>query len=89
MTSSYNFNFMFQCNENDTKGTSPPLIASAVRGTVHLKSTKGAEDMALEPLAKLGNFFHVYDFRVKPGTCLLYTSQSPRENRQSRMQSYG
>ena len=24
--------------------------------------------MALEPLAKLGNFFHVYDFRVKPGT---------------------
>ena len=24
--------------------------------------------MALEPLAKKGNFFHVYDFRVKPGT---------------------
>ena len=24
--------------------------------------------MALEPLAKLGNYFHVYDFRVKPGT---------------------
>ncbi len=24
--------------------------------------------MALEALAKLGNFFHVYDFRVKPGT---------------------
>ena len=24
--------------------------------------------MALEALAKKGNFFHVYDFRVKPGT---------------------
>ena len=24
--------------------------------------------MAMEPLAKKGNFFHVYDFRVKPGT---------------------
>ena len=24
--------------------------------------------MALEALAKLGNFFHVYDFRVKPGS---------------------
>lgn len=24
--------------------------------------------MALEPLAKMGHFFHVYDFRVKPGT---------------------
>ncbi len=24
--------------------------------------------MALEPLAKKGHFFHVYDFRVKPGT---------------------
>ena len=24
--------------------------------------------MALEPLAKKGNFFHVYDFRVEPGT---------------------
>ena len=24
--------------------------------------------MALEPLAKLGNYFHVYDFRVKSGT---------------------
>ena len=24
--------------------------------------------MALEPLAKKGNFFHVYDFRVKPGS---------------------
>lgn len=24
--------------------------------------------MALEPLAKSGNFFHIYDFRVKPGT---------------------
>ena len=24
--------------------------------------------MALEALAKRGNFFHVYDFRVKPGT---------------------
>lgn len=23
--------------------------------------------MALEPLAKSGNFFHIYDFRVKPG----------------------
>jgi len=23
--------------------------------------------MALEPLAKRGNFFHIYDFRVKPG----------------------
>jgi len=23
--------------------------------------------MAMEPLAKKGNFFHVYDFRVKPG----------------------
>jgi hypothetical protein len=24
--------------------------------------------MALEPLAKLGNYFHIYDFRVKPGS---------------------
>lgn len=24
--------------------------------------------MALEPLATKGNFFHIYDFRVKPGT---------------------
>ncbi|MFI4989042.1 MAG: putative quinol monooxygenase [Alphaproteobacteria bacterium] len=24
--------------------------------------------MALEPLAKEGHFFHIYDFRVKPGT---------------------
>ena len=24
--------------------------------------------MTLEALAKRGNFFHVYDFRVKPGT---------------------
>jgi len=24
--------------------------------------------MALEPLATKGNYFHVYDFRVKPGT---------------------
>ena len=24
--------------------------------------------MALEPLAKKGHFFHVYDFRVKPGS---------------------
>ncbi len=24
--------------------------------------------MAMEPLAKKGHFFHVYDFRVKPGT---------------------
>lgn len=24
--------------------------------------------MALEPLASKGNFFHIYDFRVKPGT---------------------
>ena len=24
--------------------------------------------MALEALAKKGNFFHVYDFRVNPGT---------------------
>ena len=24
--------------------------------------------MAMEPLAKKGNYFHVYDFRVKPGT---------------------
>ena len=24
--------------------------------------------MALEPLAKRGNYFHIYDFRVKPGT---------------------
>ena len=24
--------------------------------------------MALEALAKLGNYFHVYDFRVKPGS---------------------
>ena len=23
--------------------------------------------MALEPLAKSGNYFHIYDFRVKPG----------------------
>ena len=23
--------------------------------------------MALEPLAKRGNYFHIYDFRVKPG----------------------
>lgn len=23
--------------------------------------------MAMEPLAKRGNYFHVYDFRVKPG----------------------
>ena len=23
--------------------------------------------MALEPLAQRGNFFHIYDFRVKPG----------------------
>tara|TARA_B100001245_G_C22690427_1_gene336945 strand:+ start:138 stop:554 length:417 start_codon:yes stop_codon:yes gene_type:complete len=28
----------------------------------------GENLMALEPLAKLGNYFHVYDFRVKPGT---------------------
>ncbi len=24
--------------------------------------------MAMEPLATKGNFFHIYDFRVKPGT---------------------
>ena len=24
--------------------------------------------MALEPLARKGNYFHIYDFRVKPGT---------------------
>ena len=24
--------------------------------------------MALEPLAKQGHFFHIYDFKVKPGT---------------------
>lgn len=24
--------------------------------------------MAMQPLAKKGNYFHVYDFRVKPGT---------------------
>ena len=24
--------------------------------------------MALEALAKMGNYFHIYDFRVKPGT---------------------
>ena len=24
--------------------------------------------MALQPLANKGNFFHIYDFRVKPGT---------------------
>jgi len=24
--------------------------------------------MAMEPLARKGHFFHVYDFRVKPGT---------------------
>ena len=24
--------------------------------------------MAMEPMAKKGNYFHVYDFRVKPGT---------------------
>jgi len=24
--------------------------------------------MALQPLATKGNFFHIYDFRVKPGT---------------------
>ncbi len=24
--------------------------------------------MTLEPLAKKGHFFHIYDFRVKPGT---------------------
>ena len=24
--------------------------------------------MTMEPLAKLGNFFHIYDFRVKPGS---------------------
>ena len=28
---------------------------------------KGRATMALEALAKKGNFFHVYDFRVKPG----------------------
>ena len=28
----------------------------------------GGNLMALEPLAKLGNYFHVYDFRVKSGT---------------------
>jgi hypothetical protein len=44
------------------------LIVIAVRGTVHQQIKKGEIEMALEPLAKLGNFFHVYDFRVKAGT---------------------
>tara|TARA_A100001037_G_scaffold305992_1_gene348524 strand:+ start:588 stop:1019 length:432 start_codon:yes stop_codon:yes gene_type:complete len=44
------------------------LIVIAVRGTVHQQFKEGEIEMALEPLAKLGNFFHVYDFRVKAGT---------------------
>jgi hypothetical protein len=33
-----------------------------------IKLDQKEQAMALEPLATKGNYFHVYDFRVKPGT---------------------
>jgi len=33
-----------------------------------LAALTGASALAQEPLARRGNFLHIYDFRIKPGT---------------------